>query len=137
MDARNTSQRAAERNRGRTADAPEQVPPKGWKDILWRTWSEISDDRVTLVAASATYYLLLAIFPALTAFVSVYGLVADPSTVAEHVAIISSVVPTGGIEIIRDQLIRLTQAGNAHARRSALCFARYRALELEHPGGVP
>src|SRR5687768_3089948 len=77
--AAETSRRAAERHRGRTADAPTEVPPKGWKDILWRTWSEISDDRITLISAGATYYLLLSIFPTLTAFVSLYGLFADPA----------------------------------------------------------
>jgi membrane protein len=111
MDARNTAERAAEPHRGRSADAPQAMPPKGWKDILWRTWREISNDRVTLIAAGATYFLLLSIFPTLTAFVSIYGLFADPRTVTEHVAIVSSVVPPGGIEIIREQLTRLTAQG--------------------------
>jgi membrane protein len=101
MDALKTAHRAAEPHRGRSASAPQEVPPKGWKDVLWRTWREIGDDRVTLVAAGATYFLLLSIFPTLTAFVSLYGLFADPRTVAEHVE----------IEIIRDQLTRLTQQG--------------------------
>jgi membrane protein len=112
MDALNTDRRKAERHRGRRAEAPQQVPAKGWKDILWRTWKEMGDDRLTLVAAGATYYLLLAIFPTLTAFVSLYGLIADPRTVAEHVELVSSIVPAGGIEIIREQLTRLTEQGN-------------------------
>jgi membrane protein len=113
MDALKTADRAAERHRGRSAAAPQEVPPKGWKDILWRTWREISNDRVTLIAAGATYYLLLSIFPTLTAFVSIYGLFADPRTIAEHVAIVSSLVPAGGIEIIREQLTRLAEQGSA------------------------
>jgi membrane protein len=113
MDALKTADRAAEQHRGRSAAAPQQVPPKGWKDILWRTWREISNDRVTLIAAGATYFLLLSIFPTLTAFVSIYGLFADPRTVTEHVAIVSSLVPAGGIEIIREQLTRLTEQGSA------------------------
>ncbi len=108
-----SDRRAGERQRGRTADAPQEIPPKGWKDVLSRTWREISEDRVTLVAAGATYYLLLAIFPTLTALVSIYGLFADPRTVAQHVELVSTIVPAGGLEIINEQLTRLTQQRGA------------------------
>jgi membrane protein len=99
--------------RGRQADSPSQMPPAGWKDILLRTYKEISDDRVTLIAAAVTYYLLLAIFPALTAFVSLYGLFTDPATVGEHISALSQVVPEGGMRIINEQLTRLTSSGSS------------------------
>jgi membrane protein len=51
-----------------------------------------------------TYYLLLALFPALAAFVSLYGFVANPATIADHVAYLGGLLPSGGIEIIRSQL---------------------------------
>jgi membrane protein len=57
-----------------------------------------------LVAAGATFYLLLALFPALAAFVSLYGFVADPMTIAEHIAFLGGVLPSGGLEIINGQL---------------------------------
>lgn len=96
---------------GRHADAPQEIPPAGWKDVLWRTYREINDDRVTLIAAAVTYYLLLALFPTLTAFVSIYGLFVDQATVAEHINMLSSVVPEGGMEIVNEQLTRLTSTG--------------------------
>ncbi|MDB5538982.1 MAG: hypothetical protein JWQ89_709 [Devosia sp.] len=111
MDTQRTRERELERGRGRRAEAPQQMPPKAWKDILWRTWSEISDDRVTLIAAGATYYLLLALFPTIVAFVSLYGLFTDPATVAEHVGMLAGIVPEGGLQIIDEQLVRLTQQG--------------------------
>src|SRR3954468_22796790 len=91
--------RARESGRGRHADSPAEVPPKGWKDIVVRTLKEIGDDRITLISAGVTYYLLLSMFPAITAFVSVYGLFADPRTVSEHIAVLSNVVPGGGLEL--------------------------------------
>jgi membrane protein len=103
-----THDRALQEGRGRQADAPTGVPPRGWKDILLRTFKEIGDDRVTLVAAGVTYFLLLALFPTLTAFVSIYGLFADRSTIAEHMAMLSTVVPAGGLDLVNDQLQRLT-----------------------------
>jgi len=105
--------RAGESGRGRDASAPQEVPAAGWKDILWRTWGEISNDRVTLIAAGVTYYLLLALFPALTAFVSLYGLFTEPATVQEHVNMLSTIVPAGGMEIISEQLQRLTSNGGS------------------------
>jgi len=110
--------RAHEANRGRNAEAPQHLPPKGWKDVLWRTYGEISADRVTLVAAGVTYYVLLALFPALTAFVSLYGLFADPATVNAHLQLLSGIVPAGGMALIDEQLTRL-----ATSRESALGLA--------------
>jgi membrane protein len=98
-------------DRGRHARSPAEVPASGWKDILWRTYSEFSDDRVTLIAAAVTYYMLLSLFPTLAAFVSIYGLFADPATVNEHIGMLSAVVPEGGMAIIEEQLTSLTSGG--------------------------
>jgi membrane protein len=97
--------------RGRGAETPTEIPPKGWKDVLWRTYHEISEDRVTMVAAAVTYFLLLSMVPALTALVSIYGLFTDPATVTSHVQSLSTVVPEGGMTIIEEQLTRLSSTG--------------------------
>ena len=100
-------------SRGRSASSPTEIPATGWKDILRRIYSEISDDRVMLIAAGVTYYLLLAMVPALSALVSIFGLFTDPSTIQQQITSLSSVVPGGGMQIIGDQLTRLTQQDNA------------------------
>jgi membrane protein len=94
--------------RGRAADTPTEIPPAGWKDILWRLYKAVAEDRILLTAAGVTYYLTLALVPTLAAFVSIYGLFNDPATVIDQVNLLSGIVPSGGLEIIRDQLIRLT-----------------------------
>jgi hypothetical protein len=43
--------RAREAGRGREAETPWQIPWKGWKDILWRTYEQIGEDRLLAVAA--------------------------------------------------------------------------------------
>ena len=96
-------------DRGRDAVWPSQIPALGWKDIFWRLWEEFNKDRVLLVAAGATFYLLLALFPALAAFISIYGFVADPVSVADHVAYLGGLLPTGGLDLIRDQLQALAK----------------------------
>jgi membrane protein len=95
---------SAEARRGRQAESPSEIPAKGWRDILWRVRHKLQDDRVMLVAAGATFYLLLALFPALTAFVSLYGFVADPATIVDHISLLATVVPAGGLDLIRERL---------------------------------
>jgi membrane protein len=102
--AAQTELQEIERGRGRDADRPSEIPLAGWWDIGWRVWREVAQDRVLLIAAGATFYLLLALFPALAAFVSLYGFVANPSTVAEHVSHLGGLLPSAGIDIIRNQL---------------------------------
>lgn len=101
--------------RGRRAESPSQLPAKAWKDIIWRVWRQASEDRIMLIAAGAAFYLLLALFPTLAAFVSIYGFVADPVTVADHVAFLGGLMPGGALDLIRGQL-----EGLADQNREAL-----------------
>jgi membrane protein len=97
--------------RGRLAEGPTEIPARGWKDILWRVYDGISEDRVLANAAGVTFYALLALFPAIAALVSIYGLFADPATIVSHVDTISGFMPGGAVEVIREQLNRLAAQG--------------------------
>jgi membrane protein len=88
-----------------------EIPARGWKDILLRTFKEVGKDRVTLIAAGVTYFLLLALFPTLTALLSIYGLVVDPATVQDHVSQLAAFLPEGGRAIIEEQLTRFVSQG--------------------------
>lgn len=81
---------------------------KDWKVILLGTYHGISDDRILANAAAVTFYALLALFPAIAALVSLYALFADPRSIAQHLDGLSPILPGGGMEIMRDQLQRLT-----------------------------
>ena len=102
---------AAQRGRGRTATHPLEVPARGWKDILFRVWKNIGKDRVVVVAAGVTFYSVLALFPAIAALVALYGLFADPTTITSHLDSSAGLVPGGAIEVIRDQITRVTSQG--------------------------
>ena len=104
--------RSREPGRGREALAPTQIPWAGWKDILTRVWKEIDDDRVLAVAAGMVFYGLLAIFPAIAALVSLYGLVADPSTISSNLNAAAGVLPSGGVQILEEQVKRVVEQGN-------------------------
>ena len=96
--------RASEPGRGRDARGPFDIPWRGWKDIAYRLWFSFFEDRVMLIAAGATFYLLLALFPAFAVFVSFYGIVANPSTIADHIAFIGQFLPRAGTDILTSQL---------------------------------
>lgn len=102
---------ASEKGRGREADTPREIPARGWKDILWRTYEEFGKDRVMSVAAGITYYALLAVFPAIAALVSIYGLFADPGTIQGHLNALSGVLPEGALQIIGEQVSRIASQG--------------------------
>ena len=97
--------------RGRSADAPHRIPRRGWKDVLLRTWDEMQNDRVLAIAAGVTFYALLALFPAIAAFVSIYGLFADPATVERHFAEIRQTMPYGAADIIGERLKAVSAQG--------------------------
>jgi membrane protein len=100
-------QRAREAGRGRRAAAPWQIPWTGWKDVFWRVYTSVNDNRLLAVAAGVVFYSLLAIFPAVAAFVSLYGLVADASTIDAHLSLASGILPAGAVDVLHEQITKL------------------------------
>jgi membrane protein len=114
-----------ERGRGRGADKPSDIPARGWKDILLRVYNNISRHHIIAIAAGVTFYTLLAIFPAIAALISVYGLFGDPSALAAQLDKVSDLLPGGAIDLIRDQMTRLASQG-----RGTLGFAFVASLAV-------
>jgi len=83
-----------------------------WKAILLRTWQQIEEDRLLATAAGVVFYGLLAIFPAITALVSSYGLFADPSTIAKNLQNLAVMLPDGAFAIVQDQIARVLAKGS-------------------------
>lgn len=102
-----------EAGRGRLATRPSEIQRRGWKDILLRVKSSIGEDRIAAVAAGVAYFSLLAIFPAIAAVVSLYGLFARPDTIANHLDTLAGVIPSGGMEVIGEQIRRIADRGGA------------------------
>ena len=81
----------------------------GWRDIAWRVFREVGKDRLPIVAGGVTFYSLLALFPTLAAFVTVYGLFADPSDAWGRLQFLYSVLPANIAEFIGAQMQRLAE----------------------------
>ncbi len=98
---------AAEPYRGRGARFPWDIPPRGWKDIAWRTWREFGRARLPALAGGVTFYLLLATFPAVAAFVSLYGMFYNVDAVARQLEHLSTVFPRDAVNLIGQQMLRV------------------------------
>src|SRR5215211_1400836 len=79
--------------------------------VLKRVKAEVKEDNVGLLAAGVAFYAMLAIFPAIIAVVTVYGMVADPDQVKTQVGELAKSLPAGADELLEDQLTNVVNAG--------------------------
>jgi len=92
---------------------PFQIPWAGWKDILWRTFERTGEDRLLAAGGGEqAVFGLLAVFPAITALVSCYGLFANPSTIGANLQTLAPMLPEGAFQIVQDQISRVLSKGN-------------------------
>lgn len=89
---------------GIQADKPTDIPWRGWKQILKRSWAENKADNMPIIAGGVAFFGFLSIFPALIALISIYGLVASPASVATQVENLSKQLPDSAAGLIKDQL---------------------------------
>ncbi|MDP9103639.1 MAG: YihY/virulence factor BrkB family protein [Pseudomonadota bacterium] len=94
------------------ADAPHRIPARGWRRIAVNTWNEANADQIPQAAGGVTFFALLSIFPAMAAFVSLYGLFADAGQVPHHLAILAGILPRSALSFVSDEMTRL--AGGKH-----------------------
>ena len=95
---------------GRDATRPYHIPLKGLWQVSERVWTESNRDNLSVVAAGCAFFALLAIFPVLSAVISVYGLTASPDTVEQHFGILRSVLPPQASDMVMDQIQRVATA---------------------------
>lgn len=95
--------RAQEHGRGRNAVHPLQIPWTGWKDILCRSYAEMNSDRLLYVAGGVAFFVLLAMFPAVTALVSAYALFFDATTITNNLGMLHDLVPPNVLSLVSQQ----------------------------------
>ena len=108
----NFADEISQSGRGRLSSSPLQIPWAGWRDILWRTYVRSGEDRLLAIAAGVVFFGLLAVFPAITALVSCYGLFADPSTIGANLQTLALMLPEGSFQIVQDQIARVVDQGS-------------------------
>lgn len=105
-----TRRESLRRGRG----APERpADVSGRLDVLKRAFREFQEDKMTDWAASLTYYGVLAMFPALIAFVGIVGFFADPRTVTDTVTeIVSSIGPASAADTFADPISSIASSNS-------------------------
>ncbi|GAA5265573.1 membrane protein [Acidiphilium sp. MT5] len=94
-------------------------PPRrlGVKELRWRRvvtgaiMALMSGD-MSLAAAGCAFYATLALFPALTTVISLYGLVFDPQSVAPQLHYLQRFMPDTAYLLIAGRIKHLVSAGN-------------------------
>jgi membrane protein len=97
---------------GREAENPAQIPPRGWMQVTKRAWAEAKADNVPILAGGVAFFAFLALFPAMIAALTLYGLVADPAQVAAQVNDLAAALPESARPIITDQLASVTASSD-------------------------
>lgn len=101
-------------DRGLRAERPGELSRRGWWEVAKRVRRGVKRDNVGLVSAGVAFYAFFSLSPALTAVVTVYGLLADPAQVDARVAAVADILPAAVVDIVRSQLQRVA-AGSTTA----------------------
>ena len=107
-------------DRGRRANGPTAISPKGWWEIARRVSAQIVDQNVIILSAGIAFFAMLALFPALGAIVTTYALIADAGHVAENFATFSAILPPDVTSIVDRRLQKL--AGEQQGLGLGLAF---------------
>nr|WP_297422931.1 YihY/virulence factor BrkB family protein [uncultured Actinotalea sp.] len=99
-----------DRHPGAHARTPEEIPARGWWQVLVRALRRSAEDRVPLVGAGVAFFGFLALFPTLIAAVLLYGLVADPAALDRHVQNVAAVLPPAAADLVIVQMQELVAA---------------------------
>ena len=98
-----TTDRAA-RLPGGHAETPTQIPPRGWWQVVRRAFAETKADNVPMLAGGVAFFAFLALFPAMIAAITLYGLVADPAQAAAQIEGFAAALPEDVQPLLSDQL---------------------------------
>ena len=93
---------------GEQAELPTQIPARGWLQVTKRAFKESSKDNVGILAGGIAYAAFLALFPALIAGISLFGIVADPETITRQTEGLLVALPESAQPLLRDQITSLT-----------------------------
>lgn len=106
-----TTERADTGELGHSAGTPAEIPPRGWIQLTKRSFREIGEDHLSLIARGVAFSWFLAVFPGLVAAISIYGLVTSPQEVASQVQNLAGSLPESAQAVITNQLKSIASAG--------------------------
>lgn len=100
-------------NKQRIYKKPTNIPFSGWKKIVLSVKDEISENNVSIISAGVAFYAFLAIFPAIAALISIYGLAMDPQNIQDQLSQLYGVMPQQAYEILKGQIEKLMETSGS------------------------
>ncbi len=106
----------------RKPDSPTDLTKPSFTYTLKKTLREFTSDQCTDLAASLTYYTVLALFPGLLAIVSILGLVSNPRDTIDTLLDVVTNVGGGQVaELLRDPVEGSCARLRRRSRSSSVC----------------
>jgi membrane protein len=78
-----------------------------WRRVIVGALRESTTDRVALAAAGCAFYATLALFPAITVLISLYGLAFNVSAVEQQLGTVRELMPAPAFELIDNRVREL------------------------------
>ena len=101
--------------------------------VLGRALTRLWGRDVMLYTGGVSFFVMLAIFPALTIMIGLYGLLADPAQAANEGRVLAALMPGGVRDIFQTELMRLVHAPHG-ALTAQSGFALVVAVYASHRG---
>ncbi|NJM84075.1 MAG: YihY/virulence factor BrkB family protein [Tabrizicola sp.] len=88
-------------------------------------WNRMGQGHFGLIAAGVAFYGMFAVFPGLTATISIWSLMADPAVITDYLAVAERFLPTDAAALVHDQVI-----GLLNTPKGALGWATFVSLSI-------
>lgn len=95
------------------ARPPRPIDARAVLRLAWRVILNFANDRVTFLAGGVVFFILLGVFPALSAFLALYGLWGDPGHATRLLRLLSGAAPPEILAYLARQMTRLARSGGA------------------------
>jgi membrane protein len=82
-----------------------------WKRALWSAGWTLFSGEISLVAAGCAFYATLALFPAITTLISLYGLVFNPLSVVPQLVYLRHFMPPAAFQLIATRIQQTVSQG--------------------------
>lgn len=87
----------------------ENFTVSAWKDFFKQLLHQIHKDNVVIVSGGVAFFFFLALFPALSGIISIYGLVSDPAEIQDQLSRLASILPNEASDFITKRLSNLLE----------------------------
>lgn len=75
-----------------------------WKGFIEKLLHKISQDNVVIVSGGVAFFFFLALFPAITGIISIYGLLSNPENIQHQLSTLASILPQQAETFITQRL---------------------------------